>query len=187
MRIARFSVLNSQREEWSDEALIEINATIIAQVINFLILVIILRAVAYKPVVRLLEQRGDKIQESLNKAEADQKAAEATLAQYKQKLQDANVKAQEIMDKAEKSARDERDASILATKQEIEQMKKAAAEEIQRDREKAVEQLRSEVVSLSLAAAGKIISKNIDNKENERLIGDFINQLDKEKLGDSLC
>ena len=60
-------------------------------------------------------------------------------------------------------------------------------EDIKRDRERAVSQLRTEVVSLSLAAAGKLISKNIDNKENERLINDFINQLDKEKLGDLSC
>ncbi|MBR1397610.1 MAG: F0F1 ATP synthase subunit B [Selenomonadaceae bacterium] len=167
--------------------MIEINATIIAQILNFLILVVILRAVAYKPVVRLLQQRSDKIQNSIDKAEADQKAAEATLAQYKQKLQDANIKAQEIVDKAEKVARDEHDATVLATKKEIDQMKKAAEEDIQRDRERAVAQLKGEVITLSLAAAGKIISKNIDNKENERLIGEFINQLDKEKLGDLSC
>ena len=135
--------------------MIEINATIIAQVINFLILVVLLRAVAYKPVVRLLEQRSNKIQESL--------------------------------DKAEKIARDEHDATILATKKEIEQMKKNAAEDIQRDRERAAAQLKGDVINISLAAAEKIIAKNIDTKENERLIGEFINQLDKEKLGDLSC
>ncbi|MBR1728750.1 MAG: F0F1 ATP synthase subunit B [Selenomonadaceae bacterium] len=167
--------------------MIELNATLIAQILNFLILVVILRLVAYKPVARLLEQRSQKIQGDLDKAEADRKEAEATLVQYRQKLSDANVKAQEIVDKAEKVARDEHDASIEATKKEIDLMKKNAEEDIKRDRERAVSQLRTEVVSLSLAAAGKLISKNIDNKENERLINDFINQLDKEKLGDLSC
>ena len=167
--------------------MIEINATIIAQVINFLILVALLRAVAYKPVVRLLEQRSNKIQESIDKAEADQKAAEATLAQYKQKLQEANVKAQEIIDKAEKTARDEYDAKILEAKKGIEQLKKAAQDDIQREHERAEAQIKGEVITLSLAAAEKIIGKNIDSKENERLIGEFINQLDKEKLGDLSC
>lgn len=167
--------------------MIELNATLIAQILNFLILVIILRAVAYKPVARLLEQRSQKIQGDLDKAENDRKEAESTLVQYRQKLSDANVKAQEIVEKAEKVARDEHDAAIEATKKEIEQMKKNAEEDIQRDRERIASQLRGEVVSLSLAAAGKLISKNIDNKENERLINDFINQLDKEKLGDLSC
>ena len=96
--------------------MIELNATLIAQILNFLILVVILRLVAYKPVARLLEQRSQKIQGDLDKAEADRKEAEATLVQYRQKLSDANVKAQEIVDKAEKVARDEHDASIEATK-----------------------------------------------------------------------
>ena len=167
--------------------MIELNATLIAQILNFLILVVILRLVAYKPVARMLQQRSDKIQGDLDKAESDRKEAEATLVQYRQKLSDANVKAQEIVDKAEKVARDEHDAAVEATKREIEQMKKNAEEDIQRDRERIAAQLRGEVVSLSMAAAGKLISKNIDNKENERLINDFINQLDKEKLGDLSC
>ena len=85
--------------------MIELNATLIAQILNFLILVVILRLVAYKPVARLLQQRSDKIQGDLDKAESDRKEAEATLVQYRQKLSDANVKAQEIVDKAEKVAR----------------------------------------------------------------------------------
>ena len=167
--------------------MIELNATLIAQILNFLILVVILRLVAYKPVARLLEQRSQKIQGDLNKAEADRKEAESTLVQYRQKLADANVRAQEIVNKAEKVARDEHDAAIEATKKEIELMKKNAEEDIQRDRERIAAQLKDEVVALSLAAAGKIITKNIDNKENERLVNDFINQLDKEKLGDLSC
>ena len=167
--------------------MIEINATIIAQIINFLILVILLRAVAYKPVVRLLEQRSNKIQESIDKAEADQKAAEETLAQYKQKLQEANIKAQEIIEKAEKTAQDEYDAKLLEAKKGIEQLKKAAQDDIKRDQERAATQIKGDVINISLAAAERIIGKNIDTKENERLISDFINQLDKEKLGDLSC
>ena len=58
--------------------MIEINATIIAQIINFLLLVALLRAVAYKPVARLLQQRSDKIKGDLDHAEADRKEAEKT-------------------------------------------------------------------------------------------------------------
>ena len=66
-------------------------------------------------------------------------------------------------------------------------MKKAAEAEIQRDRERAVAQLRSEVVALSMAAAGKIISKNMDKAENEQLITEFVDKLDKDKIGDLPC
>ena len=167
--------------------MIEINGTLIAQILNFLILVAILRAVAYKPVVGMLKARQDKIQESLDKADADAAEADKLLAEYKAKLAKANAKADDIVRHAEKRASEEREAQRAETKREIGQMKKAAEAEMQRDRERAVEQLKGEVVVLSMAAAGKIISKNIDNTENEQLISDFVNKLDTDKIGDLPC
>ena len=67
------------------------------------------------------------------------------------------------------------------------QLRKAAQEEIQRDRERAVEQLKDEFGALAMAAAGKIIAKNMDAKENEAIIGEFIDQLDSKKIGDLSC
>ena len=167
--------------------MIDINATFIAQILNFLILVVILRAVAYKPVVRMLQARQDKIAESLTKADEDVEKAEAVLKEYQEQLSGARVKAQAIIDKASKRAQEEREASVLETKREIEQMKKAAQAEIQRERALAVEQLKGEVVALSMAAAGKIIAKNLDAGENEQLISEFVNKLDKDKIGDLPC
>lgn len=161
--------------------------TFFAQIINFVILVVLLRAVAYKPVVNMLKAREDKIKESLDKADADAAEADQLLAAYKKKLAAANIKAEEIIRNAEKRASEDREAARAETKREIEQMKKAAAAEIQRDRERAVAQLRAEVVALSMAAAGKIISKNIDKAENEQLITEFVDKLDKDKIGDLPC
>jgi len=164
--------------------LIEINATILAQILNFLILVVILRAVAYKPVARLLQQRSDKIKGDLNKAEADRKAAEQTLEEYKNQLSAAHKKAQEIVDKANLTARQEHDAAVEETRREIERMKLSAQAEIENERNRAFDQMKSQIVSLSLAAAGKIVSKNIDTKENDKLVNDFIAGLNKDMFAD---
>ena len=167
--------------------MIEINATLLAQILNFLVLVVILRLVAYKPVVGMMKARADKIAGDIEKADEDKKAAALTLAKYQNELKSAQAKAQEIIDRAEAMARDERAKSIAETKREIELMKKNAAGEIEREKSQAVEALKAEMVSLSMAAAGKIIGKNITEKDNEALIGDFINRLGKEKLGDLSC
>lgn len=162
--------------------MIEINATMIAQVLNFLILAVILRAVAYKPVAKLLQQRSDSIKNSIDKAEADKKAAEETLAEYKNKLADAHKQAQAIVDKAEMTARQERETLVAETKKEIDRMKQTAQEEIQNERNRAFEEMKSEIVSLSLAAAEKIVAKNLTSKENDKLVNDFISSLDKSML-----
>ena len=164
--------------------MIEINATMIAQVLNFLILAAILRAVAYKPVAKLLQQRSDSIKNSIDKAEADKKAAAETLAEYKNQLAEANKKAQAIVDKAEITARQEREALVAETKKEIDKMKQNAQEEIQNERNRAFEQMKAEIVSLSLAAAEKIVAKNLGTKENDKLVSDFIANLDKDMLDD---
>ena len=161
--------------------------TLVAQVLNFLILVVILRAVAYKPVMKMLKAREEKIAKSIDAAEADEKKAKALLDEYNKQLADARIKAQEIVDKAMKRAQEERDASVAETKREIEQMRKAATEDIARERDRAAMQLRAEMVALSMQAAGKIIAANMDNKANEKMVSDFIDQLDKDKIGGLPC
>lgn len=158
--------------------MIEINATMIAQILNFLILAAILRALAYKPVAKMLKQRTDKIQDAIKKADADKKAAAETLAQYKSQLADAQKRAEEIVEKAELTARQEREALVAETKKEIERLKQNAQLEIQNERNRAFEQMQKEIVTLSLAAAEKIVAKNLTSKENDKLVSDFIAGLD---------
>ena len=158
--------------------MIEINATMIAQVVNFLILAAILRALAYEPVAKMLKQRSDKIKDAIDKADADKKAAEETLKQYKSQLADAQKRAAEIVEKAEITARQERDALVAETKKEIERLKQNAQLEIQNERNRAFEQMQKEIVTLSLAAAEKIVEKNLTSKENDKLVNDFIAGLD---------
>lgn len=137
----------------------------------------------------MLKARQDRIQESLDKADADAEEADKLLAEYKAKLAEANVKAENIVLMAEKRASEEREAKRAEVKREIEQMRKAAKAEIERERERehAVQQLRAEMITLSMAAAGKIVAKNMDKSENEALITDFVKELDKDKIGDLPC
>ena len=169
------------------QGLIDLNGTLPIQIINFLILVALLRAVAYKPIVRMMDERKAKIAESIEKADADAAAAEATLNEYKAQLAAARTKAQEIVDMAEKRAGEEREASIQATKREIEQMKASARAEIARENERAKDEIRKEVIRLSLLAAGKIVAKNMTTDENETFVENFIDSLDKDKIGELPC
>ena len=156
--------------------MIDINWTLAAQILNFLILVVLLRAFAYKPIVNMLQERQKKIEMSLAKADEDVEKAEALKKEYEDQLASARVKAQNIIDSASRQAAEERDESVVKTKRDIEQMKKSAAET-----------LRAEVVALSMAAASKVIAKNLDEKANESLIAEFADRLGNEKLGDLSC
>lgn len=161
--------------------------TFAAQLVNFIILVLLLKRYAYKPIMKMLHEREAKIAGSIEAAQNDEKKAQETLEQYQQQLSQARVKAQEIVDKAAKRAQQEYDASLIQTKQEIEQMHETAKENLARERAHAADQLKAQVVDLSMAAAGKIVAANMDSAANQKLVNEFIEKLDKDKLGDLSC
>lgn len=167
--------------------MVDLNMTLVAQILNFLILVVILTKVAYNPLMKALKEREDKIAKSIESAEQDELKAKQVLEEYQKQLASARIQAQEIVDKAMKLAAEERDASIAETRTEIERMRKAAQEDIAREREIAVAKLKGEVVALSMAAAAKIIGNDIDASTNEKLVGEFIDQLEQEKMGGLPC
>jgi len=167
--------------------MVDINMTLVAQIFNFLILVVILTKVAYKPLMKVLTEREEKIASSIKSAEQDEIAAKKLLVDYQKQLASARIEAQEIVDKATKLAAEEREAGIAETRIEIERMRKSAQVDIERDRELAVAKLKGEVVALSMAAAAKIIASNIDEKVNEQLVSEFIDKLDAEKIGGLPC
>jgi len=63
-------------------------------------------------------------------------------------------------------------------------MKLSAQAEIENERNRAFEDMKSQIVTLSLAAAGKIVTKNLDTKENDKLVNEFISGLNKEMFAD---
>lgn len=167
--------------------MVDLNATLIAQIINFLLLVAILAKFAYKPLMQILEERQTRIASDLEKAAQEKASAEQFRQEYQNQLAEARVQAQAIVEKATKQAEQEAQRQLQEVRAQIEREKKVAQEEIIREREKALAQLRGEVVSLSMAAAGKLIAKNMDSDVNAKLVSEFIDKLDERKIGGLSC
>lgn len=166
---------------------LEINATLIAQIINFLILVFILKKLAYKPLMEMMEARQASIADDLATAEKDRQDAADLKREYQTQLTAARAEAQAIVDKAMKQAEKNKEEIIEEARVEHARLLKAAQEEISRERELALAELRAEVVGLSMAAAAKIIEKNLDAETNSKLVSDFMDKLDEKKIGGLPC
>lgn len=167
--------------------MVELNATLIAQIINFLILVAILAKVAYKPITEALAAREAKIAGDIAAAEKARAEMEAMKAQYQQQLAAARTEAQAIVEKARRLAEQTKEDIIQEARTENARLLAAAQDEIRRERELALAQLRTEVVTLSIAAAGKVISRNMDEATNARLVQEFVDQIDAKKIGGLPC
>lgn len=167
--------------------MVDLNATLIAQIINFLILVAILTKVAYKPLMQALADRQAKIADSLETAEQEKQAAEKLRQEYLAQLAEARTQAQAIVEKAAKLAEQTKEQMLKEAREESARLLKATQEEIARERDLAIAELKGEVVTLAVAAASKIIAQNMDDTANAKIVDDFINNLDGKKIGGLPC
>ncbi len=163
--------------------MVELNATLIAQIINFLLLAYILKKFVFGKVLQAMGDRQARIVNSLETADRERTAAEELKREYQEQLAQARTQAQAIVEKATKLAEQAKDDILKEARAEHARLMKEAQEEIVRERERAVAEIRNEVVALSIAAAGKVIGQNLDANANAKLVSDFINKLDGQKIG----
>lgn len=159
--------------------MVNINATFFAQILNFLILVFILAKFAYKPLLKVMEERKEKIASDLQSAEQAKADAELVKAEYAAKLAEAKAEAQAIIDNARKTAAAAHDKIMADTKAEQEQVVAAAKESIALEQKKAMEQIRAQVIDLSMAVAGKIVEQKLGSEEDKALAAQITDSLMK--------
>ena len=160
---------------------------LLIQVFNFLILMLLLAKFAYKPLMKMLAERQAYITESLDNAKKEQVTAEQLRQEYQVQLAGARNQAQTIIDKATRFAEETKEEILAEARAEQARMLKAVQLEIIRERERALDELKNEVVTLAMAAATKIIEKNLDYDTNAKLVNEFISKLDTQKTGGLPC
>ncbi len=159
--------------------MVNVNATLIAQILNFLVLVFVLAKFAYKPLLGVMEERKNKIAGDLEAAEKAKNDAEAVKAEYAAKLADARQEAQAIIDNARKTAQAAHDKIMADTKVEQEQYVAAQKEIIATEKNKAMDEVRAQVISLSMIAAGKIVEQKLDSEEDKQLASKIVDSIMK--------
>jgi F-type H+-transporting ATPase subunit b len=160
-----------------------INLTLlVAQIFNFLILFAILGAVAYKPMIKFLDGRREKIAKGLE----DARRAEERLANiekdYQTRMDAARADAQKMV--AEMTANAEKNSAAIVAKanEDAAKIKATAQEEAETERNKALADLRSQVVTLSMAAANKLIGASMDEKRQRALVDEFFSGVKSGKV-----
>ena len=150
---------------------------VITQILGFLLMVWILRRYAWGPVLQMLETRRQSIQgqfDAADRAKADaeqlrqryEQEMRGIEAQARQKLQEAVQEGQRVG--AEIKAQAQKDASLRIER---------AHDEIAREREKAKELVKEQVIHLSMRTAEKILRRNLDESAQRQLVGEFIDEV----------
>lgn len=159
------------------------NMTLVAQILNFFILLFILKKFAYKPLLEMMEARRNKIVSDLENAEKNRLAAEQLRADYEKQLAQIKSEAQVILDRANRVAQETREEILTQARAEQERLLTAARDQIAREQQKAIADVRNEVANLSVLVATQIIGASMDSAKDKAIIADVLSKLDNKQGG----
>jgi F-type H+-transporting ATPase subunit b len=143
---------------------------LLAQTVNFVVLLILLRLFVYKPVLNMLDARRKRIEEGLSAAQAGQESAAEAAKTAQAELDTARRQGQDIVQNAQQVAQRIQEEGRAAATQQTDAMLERARAEIAQERDAAIAELRREFADLTIAAAEKIIGQSLDRSAHQRLI-----------------
>ncbi len=144
--------------------------TLLAQIVNFGILFGLLYLVAYKPVMRMLDERSGKVKESMEQTEYIKEQAAHAEEEAKRQIEAASKDGQEVITRAVRTGEEIRQQTQQEARQEAESLIARARTEIQRERDDAIDELRKEFADLTILAAEKVIDRSLDKEAHRQLI-----------------
>lgn len=153
-----------------DAGLLTINGTLIAQLVIFLLVLLILYRLAWGPLLRILNERRTRIAQGVEATQKAMQELEAAEKERQAKLEEARREGQVILDRIAKQAEDLRKELEAKAREQAEALTAKARAEIQQERQQAVQDLRSQVADLAVMAAGRIIGESLDAKKHRELI-----------------
>ncbi|OGI25659.1 MAG: ATP synthase F0 subunit B [Candidatus Moranbacteria bacterium RBG_13_45_13] len=143
---------------------------LIAQIVNFLVLLFVLYKFAYGPILAMLEKRQKKIEKGLKDAEEAHKKLEESEEKQKGVLKHVRTEAKDIVEKARVQAEKGKSEIAAEAKAQAEKIITGAKAEIAREKEKTIGEIKSEIGGLVAMAAEKIIGEKMDEEKDNKLI-----------------
>ena len=144
--------------------------TLLAQVINFVILFGLLYLVAYKPIMRMLDERSRKVKESMEQTEFIKEKAAHAEEEAEKRIEAASREGQELVTRAVRTGEEMRQQAQQEARQDAEALIARARTAIQREQDDAIGELRKEFADLTILAAEKVIDRSLDKEAHRQII-----------------
>jgi F-type H+-transporting ATPase subunit b len=154
---------------------------LISQIVNFALLAVLLYFVAYKPILRMLDERSARIKKGLEDAELASQRASAMEQEFEKRMTEARREGQEIIAQATQMSERARQDILDKAREEARAQIEKAREEISRERDLAMAELRQQVADLSLVISEKVIGATLDEQRQRQLIAEFLEQTEEVK------
>jgi F-type H+-transporting ATPase subunit b len=151
------------------------------EVVSFAVLLWVLWRYAFPPILENLDARERKIRESLEQAERNREAAEVKMREYEAKLNAATREAESLLAEAKGRAQKLMEENEQRLTADADRIKADAAQEIDRERRKAVQDIRAQTTDLALAVAEKVIERSLTDADHRRLADEALAAITKTK------
>lgn len=152
---------------------------IIWTIIIFVILLILLRKIAWGPLIKSLHTREEMIKNSIENAESLNKEAQRLIEENKKNLAEANAQSMKIINEAKDMANKLREEILSKANDDAIKISEQAIRDIEQQKESALNEMKDKISDLAISAAEKIISESLDNEKQKKLINDFLSQVPK--------
>ena len=150
----------------------------VTQVAALVVMIIIVLLIGYKPVKKMLKKRQDYIEASIRDAEVAKRQAERDAKQAEEMIIASKKEATQIMKNAEINAATRSEEMLKETNVQIARMKQEADKDIERSRQEALDDIHDEIVSVALSATSEVLKREINEKDNSRIVEDFIKDME---------
>ncbi len=150
---------------------------LLIQIAGFVLLYLLLKRFLFGPIGNLLRQREEEIQSTFQQIEADRAAAERARAELEQRLTQIETEARERMQAVLREAQALREEILSEAHKQAETIVENGRREIEREKQKALVELREEMANLAVLAAGKILGETLDRERHRRLVEEFIQKV----------
>ena len=160
------------------EAFLGVNPwTALFTLANTVTLFLVLKKVLFRPVMKMIEDRQNEIDDMYRKADDSQKRAEALQLEYEEKFAVASQEAERLVKEAIHRGHDREAEIIRQANAEAVAIREKASADIAQEKKKAVAEAKGEISDLAIEIAGKVIGKTLNDAEQKRLVDSFIDEL----------
>jgi F-type H+-transporting ATPase subunit b len=144
--------------------------SLISYLINYIVLLILLGALAYRPLLHALDSRVESIRESLAAADRAREEAATSRSAVEEELNEARREGQRLLDQAREAADRFREEEMTRARQAAEEFSARAQADIARERDAAIDEVRTAFGDLAISAAERIIRRSVDRQAHQELI-----------------
>jgi F-type H+-transporting ATPase subunit b len=151
-------------------------ALLVVFVVNFIILLVLLRLFLYKPVMKVLDERAKKTKDAMELAEATKKEYEQARAEVQKQIEKGRQEGQAIITQAMQVGERLKEESRQEAAKQAQVIVDRARSELEAERDKIVGDLRRAFVDISIAAAEKVIKETLDKEKHRKLIEETLQE-----------